>query len=88
MVAYNKARKLAQPPKGTTPRRQYGVAYCLTTATVVDSLRQCEKDYAYPQNLNLKSDYILTIFLTVLAVLIVSFVLIFALAVLDHQFVF
>lgn len=35
--------------------------------------------------LEFKSDYILTIFLTVCAVLIVSFSLIFALAVLGHQ---
>ena len=38
--------------------------------------------------LKFKSYYILIIFLTVFAVLIVRFELIFALAVLDHQFVF
>ena len=35
-----------------------------------------------------KNNYIPTIFLTVFAVLIVNLLLIFALAVLDHQFVF
>lgn len=37
---------------------------------------------------NLKNNYMPTIFLTVFAVLIVNLLPIFALAVLDHQFVF
>ena len=51
-----------------------------------------EKQYTFstpvPTNWNLKNNYIPTIFLTVFAVLIVNLLLIFALAVLDHQFVF
>lgn len=39
-------------------------------------------------NPNFKRNYIPTIFLTVFAVLIVSFLLILVLAVFDHQFVF
>ncbi len=39
-------------------------------------------------NWNLKNNYMPTIFLTVFAVLIVNLLPIFALAVLDHQFVF
>ena len=39
-------------------------------------------------NWDLKNNYIPTIFLTVFAVLIVNLLLIFALAVLDHQFAF
>lgn len=51
-----------------------------------------EKQYTFstpvPTNRNLKNNYIPTIFLTVFAVLIVNLLLVFALAVLDHQFVF
>lgn len=51
-----------------------------------------EKQYTFstpvPTNWDLKNNYIPTIFLTVFAVLIVNLLLIFALAVLDHQFAF
>lgn len=74
--------------KDSEPKLQVPFHFGNYNNSTFDFEKQYTLSTPIPTNWKLKSYYIPTIFLTVFAVLIVSLELIFALAVLDHQFVF